>query len=194
MIIEASVVNSRTVLLLWSPPPTQDHNGVIVKYIINITAQDTGKYRQVNVTGTSAVLVDLVASFTYFISVSAHTVETGPYSSYMTITLPQDGKKQIYYYQCIVKYWLLYHGIFEQFPQDSHAMYKQTLHLRPQFLSSGLLLLLKNRAETYFSTLSTSHTPEHWTLPSTPQTPQTSLSHLLNHMKLISASLQPRQL
>ena len=94
MITEASVVNSKTVLMLWSPPPAQDHNGVIIKYIINITAQDTGKYRQVNVTGTSVVLTDLVASFTYYISVSAHTVETGPYSSYVTITLPQDGEKE----------------------------------------------------------------------------------------------------
>ena len=92
MITEASIVNPRTVLMQWSPPPPEDHNGVITKYIVNITSQNTASYQQVNVTGTSAVITDLVASFTYYLSVSAHTVDTGPYSSYVVITLPQDGK------------------------------------------------------------------------------------------------------
>ena len=92
MITEASIVNSRTVLMQWSPPPPEDHNGVITKYTVNITSQNTASYQQINVTGTSAVITNLVASFTYYLSVSAHTVDTGPYSSYVVITLPQDGK------------------------------------------------------------------------------------------------------
>ena len=92
MITEVSILNSRTVLMQWSPPPPEDHNGVITKYIVNITSQNTASYRQVNVTGTSALIINLVASFTYYLSMSAHTVDTGPYSSYVVITLPQDGK------------------------------------------------------------------------------------------------------
>ena len=91
MVTVTSVINSRTVLMQWTPPPAEDHNGVIIKYIVNVTSKNTGAYRQLNITGTSAVIVDLVASFTYYLSVSAYTVDTGPYSQYATITLPQDG-------------------------------------------------------------------------------------------------------
>ena len=92
MVTVTSVINSRTVLMQWTPPPAEDHNGVITKYIVNVTSKNTGAYRQLNITGTSAVIVDLVASFTYYLSVSAYTVDTGPYSQYATITLPQDGE------------------------------------------------------------------------------------------------------
>lgn len=92
MVTVTSVINSRTVLMQWTPPPAEDHNGVIIKYIVNVTSKNTGAYRQLNITGTSAVIVDLVASFTYYLSVSAYTVDTGPYSQYATITLPQDGE------------------------------------------------------------------------------------------------------
>ena len=92
MITVAYTVDSSTAVLQWTPPIPQDHNGVIREYRINVTALNTFNFHEVIVTGTTAVIVSLFPSFTYHLSVSAHTVATGPYSPPVTITMPQDGE------------------------------------------------------------------------------------------------------
>ena len=84
-------VDSSTVALQWNPPPVEDHNGIIRKYLVNATAVETGKYTLTEITGTTGIIVSLVPSFTYMFSVSAYTVSAGPYSPVITITLPEDG-------------------------------------------------------------------------------------------------------
>ena len=92
MITVAYTVDSSTAVLQWIPPTSQNHNGVIRGYTVNVTALNVGSFRQVGVTGTTAVIVSLVPSFTYTLSVAAYTVAIGPYSAPVNITMPQDGK------------------------------------------------------------------------------------------------------
>ena len=84
-------LNSKTVALHWTPPPAEDHNGIIRKYIINITALQTGANFQSQSLGTLGIIVSLIPSFTYNFSVTAFTVSAGPYSSVVTINMPEDG-------------------------------------------------------------------------------------------------------
>ena len=76
----------------WTAPPSEDQNGVIRKYLINVTAIDTGKKDTYIFTGTTAIIASLIPSFTYEFTLSAYTVASGPYSNVTTITLPEDGK------------------------------------------------------------------------------------------------------
>ena len=92
MILTSYAVDSSTAILQWAAPPPEDHNGVIQDYVINITALNTGAYREMTFIGTTVVIVSLIPSFTYHFSVSARTVGIGPYSDPVTITMPQDGK------------------------------------------------------------------------------------------------------
>ena len=85
-------MDSSTVALQWTPPPVEDHNGIIRKYLINATAIQTGEYTITETTTTTGIVVSLVPSFTYLFSVSAYTVSAGPYTPTITITLPEDGK------------------------------------------------------------------------------------------------------
>ena len=85
-------VDSSTVALQWTPPPVEDHNGIIRKYLINATALQTGVSTITETTGTTGIVVSLIPSFTYVFSVSAYTVKAGPYTPLITISLPEDGK------------------------------------------------------------------------------------------------------
>ena len=94
-VITASyAVNSRIVALHWNPPPVGDHNGIIRKYLINVTAVQTGNFLQTQTPGTLGIISSLIPSFTYKFSVAAYTVSAGPYSSVVTITMPEDGECQ----------------------------------------------------------------------------------------------------
>lgn len=88
-------IDSRTVQLSWNSPDIEDHNGVIRRYIINITEVETGQLIQRNVTTTSVTIADLHPFYSYVWTVSAVTVGEGPYSPYLVVTTPEDGKLYI---------------------------------------------------------------------------------------------------
>ena len=87
-----SAVSSTSIIVSWSPPPTQFQNGVITEYRINITELDTGS-DFLYTTATTTILIQLLHPFyTYECTVSAYTVDEGPYSEIITITTPEDGE------------------------------------------------------------------------------------------------------
>ena len=87
-------VNSKTVVLHYAPPPSEDHNGIIRKYVIRVTSHENGLTFQRESLGTLGVVTSLTPAFTYNFSVSAYTVSPGPYSSVATITMPEDGEQK----------------------------------------------------------------------------------------------------
>ena len=84
-------IDSRTVAFQWDPPPSQDHNGIIREYIVTISIVGSNETQTQTFTGTTAIIGSLIPSFTYQFTVAAYTIATGPYSTSINITLPEDG-------------------------------------------------------------------------------------------------------
>lgn len=89
----AVVRDSRTIVCSWSPPPAEHHNGIIVEYQVNITEVNTGLVFIRVSTTTSLEITSLHPDYTYQWTVTAVTVEAGPYTSVSNIRTPADGKE-----------------------------------------------------------------------------------------------------
>ena len=81
-----------SIQLSWAPPPLDETNGIIREYRINITELETGDNQQLTTSTTSLVVQNLHPYYTYEVLVSAHTVDTGPFSSPVSVVTPQDSK------------------------------------------------------------------------------------------------------
>ena len=90
--VVAVAVNATHVIISWDPPPPEHQNGLIGLYHISITEADTNT----QLVHTSVQLSTLVGPihpyYTYKFSVAAETVEIGPYTSQLSLKMPQAGK------------------------------------------------------------------------------------------------------
>ena len=85
-------VNSQTISLSWSPPPSSDTNGIIREYRVNVTEVETGVMFFLTTASTSITLQSLHPYYNYRCIVSAYTVGVGPYTAVFNIRTPEDGK------------------------------------------------------------------------------------------------------
>jgi len=94
-ITTAVAVAPMTVELSWDPPSPDEQNGIIVYYIINITAihPHVGETFQQNCTLVPCNVSHLYPHHTYQFSVSAVTIAPGPYSETHTVTTLESGMK-----------------------------------------------------------------------------------------------------
>ena len=77
---------------MWGPPPTDQQNGVIVGYTINLTILETSEDFLLFSNTTSLFVDDLIPFRTFQCIIAAVTnVGIGPYSSVFAITTPEDG-------------------------------------------------------------------------------------------------------
>ena len=81
-----------SISLSWLPPALADRNGIITEYRLNLTELDTGMEQLLTSLTTSYVIQGLHPYYMYLILVSAHTVDTGPYSEAQVIQTPEDGE------------------------------------------------------------------------------------------------------
>ena len=91
----AAVVNSAfEVDLSWSPPVSDKQNGVIIKYVINVTEDDSGDQFQESTSATSLTVDDnLRPYYTYTCVIAAETsVGRGPFSSAISFTTDEHGR------------------------------------------------------------------------------------------------------
>ena len=85
-------VNSTAVLMTWQPPLPEHQNGIITAYIVNVENNDT-ILQQYSISALSVPLVGLHPYSLYMVAVAAQTgVGRGPFSTYITIYTPEDGK------------------------------------------------------------------------------------------------------
>lgn len=91
MEFEALVLTSRSIYLSWTAPNIEDRNGVIRGYQVNVTETNSGQMLQYSTTNLFITIEGLHPSYTYWCSVSAFTVATGPFSNASIVTLPEDG-------------------------------------------------------------------------------------------------------
>ena len=92
-----STLNSTHVQLSWDPPPSDEINGVIQGYRINITELDTGTLSQIIVNDTEAVIGSLHPHYNYNFSIVAFThVGDGP-TTYVILRTAEAGFASVFY-------------------------------------------------------------------------------------------------
>ena len=87
-----NVTSSTSLLLSWEPPELEDQNGVILGYVINVTAVETGMNFELRSTETTLAVDGLRPFTTYICRIAARTVVgVGPFSIAVTAVTSQDG-------------------------------------------------------------------------------------------------------
>ena len=84
-------VSSSSLTLSWDPLPTEEQNGIIRHYSVNITEEDTGMLLLKTTTIESITLNNLHPYYTYSVQVSASTIDDGPSSLPVLVTTSEDG-------------------------------------------------------------------------------------------------------
>ena len=92
--IVATSTDSHSIALHWDPPLPRHHNGQIVRYLVNVTAIETGETFEINTTFTTLNLFLLTPFTTYEFVIAASTeVGPGPFSEVISVLTPEDSKK-----------------------------------------------------------------------------------------------------
>ena len=142
-------IDSSTVAIQWTPPPPEDHNGIIREYRVLITNVNTGENETRVFSSNTGIIGMLTPSYVYKLSVTAVTVAEGPYSTSITITLPEDGEK----FTALLKINIIDFVLIIQFPVDIHNPYRVTQPHLMVFFCPGHLQLMKNKMASSFNTL-----------------------------------------
>ena len=91
--ISGYAADSHSINLMWSPPPAEQHNGIIIGYVINVTVLENNDTYSL-VSQTSSTLLNTLKPYrTYTFAIAARTViGMGPTGKLITIKTPQTGK------------------------------------------------------------------------------------------------------
>ena len=99
---QGTTVNSTTIQLYWDPPPLADQNGVIRRYLINISVVETGSFFQLASQTNTLNISGLHPYYTYTLTVAAVTIGPGPYGLVLTIRMPEDGMNSFFHVHFLV--------------------------------------------------------------------------------------------
>lgn len=90
--LTVSDLMSRSLHLSWAPPLPETANGIIRRYLVNVTEMDSGDAALITVSFNSTLQIYTLHPHTsYLVSVSAFTVSEGPYAV-LEVETPQDGQ------------------------------------------------------------------------------------------------------
>ena len=88
----AMTISSSAVHLTWQPPISEQQNGIIIRYIVNVTTLETGEQSRLVSVLNQLTVHSLHPHWTYIFTVSAETsVGVGPPSLAVTATTLEDG-------------------------------------------------------------------------------------------------------
>ena len=88
----ATSLDSTTLHITWQPPVEGERNGIIRRYVINITELNSGNEYELENSSTEITIQDLHPFYRYSYSVAAETVALGPSTPASIIEMPEDGK------------------------------------------------------------------------------------------------------
>lgn len=88
----ASGVTANTIDLSWYPPPVDSQNGIITGYMLNVIELETKEKATLKTSIMKATVENLHPFYTYNISVTAVTVDIGPYSRPIRVKTLEDGE------------------------------------------------------------------------------------------------------
>ncbi len=77
---------------MWELPLPDQRNGQIRHFEIKLVENETQTISSVNVYDTMKEIVGLHPYYRYLVQIAAHTVDSGPLSSPITITTLEAGK------------------------------------------------------------------------------------------------------
>ena len=85
-------ITSTTVYLLWQPPLSEDQNGVITGYTLNVTSLETGETEELFTESTAYMLGPVNPHTLYAAAVAAQTnAGRGPFSAVISVQTLEDG-------------------------------------------------------------------------------------------------------
>ena len=85
-------ITSTTIHFSWEPPLTEDQNGVITGYILNVTSMVTGETEELFTESTGYILGPVSPYTLYIAAVAAQTdAGRGPFSASISIQTLEDG-------------------------------------------------------------------------------------------------------
>ena len=94
--LSADLTSSTRVTLTWSDPPSPQRNGEITGYSVEVCQTDPGGSCRTLPTNGDQTSLDVPSLHPYSLydwRVAAHTsVGRGPYSSYTSFRMPEDGE------------------------------------------------------------------------------------------------------
>ena len=84
--------SARSIYIAWDPPASEEQNGIITGYIVNITGVETGEQLQLTAQSQSVNVTGLTPYTTYLCIVAASTaIGPGPFSIQIIIQTPEAG-------------------------------------------------------------------------------------------------------
>ena len=88
--MSVTILSPYSLLVSWGPPPIEKQNGQIVFYTVSVMSGVSTDFYEA--TEHQIELEDLHPYFEYDISVAATTVATGPFSSEISVNMPEARK------------------------------------------------------------------------------------------------------
>ena len=89
--VASLAINPWTLFIQWESPALEHRNGIIRRYIVNVTEQETGKEEQFYTEKFNITLDSRHPSFQYSYFVSAQSIALGPFSQAQIISMPEAG-------------------------------------------------------------------------------------------------------
>ena len=93
------VNTSRSILLIWDPPPVDTQNGVIQQYRISVLVGETQESLVLFSEETQFEFDIAHPYYTYTFAVAAETIGIGPYGAEFIISTPEDGNAHAYHHE-----------------------------------------------------------------------------------------------
>ena len=89
--LDGSAINSTSLFLSWELPPSEQQNGIIRRYLVNVSEVETGNGIELSTRDTNIIVSDLHPFYHYNCNVAAVTIGVGPYTLPITIQTLQAG-------------------------------------------------------------------------------------------------------
>ena len=90
-----SILNSTAIEVTWLPPTIEERNGIIHHYVIAVYESGFGDilsfWGESSEDSSPAVVSLLHPFYQYEMRITAVTVEPGPFSTFISWTMPEDG-------------------------------------------------------------------------------------------------------
>lgn len=90
--ITVTNVSPTSVSVSWAPPPTEDHNGIIRRFRLQLFEAQRERLQTRSTLATNFLFDSLEENYDYSLTVAADTVDVGPYSEATNFTTPSDSK------------------------------------------------------------------------------------------------------
>ena len=94
----ATVIDSRSILLSWDPPVADQRNGILRHYFVSLVSDAGIETRNITASQRSLTVTGLRPYTEYSCTVRAGTVRTGPPTAALLRTTFEDGMLHIYNY------------------------------------------------------------------------------------------------